>query len=251
MFHLRIKIPTSGSMQRKAIQNFKLLTSQIWDSPARSNWWFLQYVWALPKVGPSNKRSLAFSCHNASSELNPLTHTLFPASKRGCFLRLYADKDRELSAIGSDKKTYQRRYRRISNFFSSSYSKNMCNAELARYYIHRGEVELRNTCANGILENKSTKYITDFWRSHNTDNKCTETKLILLHLYTIKRYASIIHSIDISNKNADSQAAMTQSVEHATPMPKIPRSSQRLRSECRNLCQLWTDRKRKNSKTVI
>ena len=58
---------------------------------------------------------------------------------------------------------------------------------------HRGEVVLRNTCANGIQE----------------------------------RNAIIFHLADVSNKNIDSKAGMAQSVEHPTEARKVPGSSLR------------------------
>ena len=44
-----------------------------------------------------------------------------------------------------------------------------------------------------------------------------------LYIYKPVRNAKIFHSLDILN--TDSQAAMAQSVEHATAAPKVPSSS--------------------------
>ena len=58
----------------------------------------------------------------------------------------------------------------------------------------RGEALLRNTCANGILVNKSTIY-NCLLKGHDTinttDNKSLENKLTLVHLYTSKKRYNI------------------------------------------------------------
>ena len=55
----------------------------------------------------------------------------------------------------------------------------------------RGEAGVHNTCATGIIVNKSTKTITYFWRgretTNTTDNDCTETQFIFLYLYRNKK----------------------------------------------------------------
>ena len=93
---------------------------------------------------------------------------------------------------------------------------------------HRDEPVLRNTCANSIPVKKSTKY-TWFLKGHDTTNtthnKCTETQVILLHLYT--RDAIISHPVDILNKMTDSQASIAQSGENEMVARTIAGSSLR------------------------
>ena len=43
-----------------------------------------------------------------------------------------------------------------------------------------------------------------------------------LYIYIQVRKAIIFHSIEISNKNTNSKAAMAQSVEHSTAARKVP-----------------------------
>ena len=61
------------------------------------------------------------------------------------------------------------------------------------------------------------------------------------------RNAIIIHSLDISKKNTDSQAAMAQSTEHATSTQEVTGSilghSLLFGQNLRNLCESWMDKK--------
>ena len=75
--------------------------------------------------------------------------------------------------------------------YSKIPSKFRTRGRLLIYFLHSqifytGEAVLRNTCANGILVNKSTKY-NWFLKGHDTtDNECREPQLII-HLHASKK----------------------------------------------------------------